>query len=232
MTVKAHIARNSLTGGIVAAWAILAAGCGSQSATSTAPPTPQASAAQASSIPTASAQASTPVGGQSGTATSKASSQPSATHDSAASAGKASCASSNLRISLGGGGGAAGTDFTVIDFTNGGGTPCTLFGFPGASLTNSSGAQIGAAATRNPSRPSTLLTLAPGAKANAELGVANAGNYPTQDCKPTSSAHLKVFPPNQTQPVVVPFTTTGCADSSAHQLSVTAVAAGQGQTVP
>lgn len=207
------------------------AGCGSQSATSAAPPTAQASA-KTPSVPAASTQASTPASGQSATATSKASSQPSATRDSGASAGKAACAASNLRISLGAGGGAAGTDFTVIDFTNSGSVPCTLYGFPGASLTNSSGAQIGAAATRNPSRPSTLVTLAVGAKANAELGVANAGNYPAQDCKPTSSAHLKVFPPNQTQPIVVPFATTGCADSSAHQLSVTAVAAGGGQTVP
>ncbi|MDX6340403.1 MAG: hypothetical protein QOH87_541, partial [Trebonia sp.] len=42
-------------------------------------------------------------------------------------------------------------------------------------------------------------------------------------------AQLKVFPPNQTQAIEVPFTTTGCAVSSAHQLSVTAVTAGAGQ---
>ena len=227
MTVKAHIARNSLSGAIVAVGAILATGCGSQSATSAAPPT-----ASTSSVPAASTQASTPAGGQSGTATSKASSQPSATHDSAAPVGKPACGTANLRISLGAGGGAAGTDFTVIDFTNSGSAPCTLYGFPGVSLANSSGAQIGAAATRNPSRPTTLVTLAPGAKANADFGVANAGNYPAQDCKPTPAAHLKVFPPNQTQPIVEPFSTTACAVSSAHQLSVTAVAAGQGQTVP
>jgi pyruvate/2-oxoglutarate dehydrogenase complex dihydrolipoamide acyltransferase (E2) component len=231
MTVKAHITRNSLCGGIVAVGSILAVGCGSQSATSAAPPTAQASASS-SSAPAASAQASTPAGGPSGTATNKASSQPSATHGSAAPAGKPACVTANLRLSLGAGGGAAGTDFTVIDFTNSGSAPCTLYGFPGVSLTNSSGAQIGAAATRNPSRPSTLVTLAPGAKANANFGVANAGNYPAQDCKPTPAAHLKVFPPNQTQPIVEPFTTTACAVSSAHQLSVTAVAAGQGQTVP
>jgi hypothetical protein len=229
MTVNAHIARNSLTGAIAAVAAILAAGCGSQSSTSAAPPT---ASAPSSSVPAASTAASTPAGGQSGTPTGQASSQPPATHDSVAPAGKPPCVTSNLRISLGGGGGAAGTDFTVLDFTNSGSAACTLYGFPGVSLTDSSGAQIGAAATRNPSRPSTLVTLAPGAKANAELGVANAGNYPAQDCKPTSSAHLKVFPPNQTQPVVVPFTTTGCAVPSARQLSVTAVAAGQGQTVP
>ena len=72
------------------------------------------------------------------------------------------------------------------------------------------------------------MTLAPGAKANATLGVANAENYPAADCKPTSSSQLRVFPPNQTKAIEVPFSTTGCAVSSAHQLSVTAVAAGAG----
>jgi hypothetical protein len=77
-----------------------------------------------------------------------------------------------------------------------------------------------------------LITLAPGAKANATLGVANAENYPTSACKPTTAAHLKVFPPNQTQAIELPSTATGCAVSTAHQLSVTAVSAGAGQTVP
>ena len=73
------------------------------------------------------------------------------------------------------------------------------------------------------SKPPTLITLAPGAKANATLGVANAENYPASACKPTAAAKLKVFPPNQTQAIEAPFTTTGCAVSSTHQLSVTAV---------
>ncbi|MGH3206357.1 MAG: DUF4232 domain-containing protein [Trebonia sp.] len=131
-----------------------------------------------------------------------------------------------MRVSVASGGAGAGTDFTIIDFTNSGAASCTLYGFPGVSLTNSSGAQIGAAATRNPSKASTLVTLAPGAKASAELGVANAENYPAASCKPTASAQLKVFPPNQTQAIEVPFSTTGCAVTTAHQLSVTAVAAG------
>src|SRR6185437_5595885 len=105
------------------------------------------------------------------------------------------------------GGRAAVSDFTVLEFTNGGSSACTIYGFPGVSLTNSAGAQIGAAATRNPSRASTLITLAPGAK-------------------------LKVYPPNQTQSAELPFTVTGCAVSATHQLSVTAVTAGAGQTVP
>jgi hypothetical protein len=218
MALNVHIARNSLTAGMVVAGTILAAGCGSHSSSVPAQSTSQASAANSSV-----SAASTP------TSTEATSSAP-ATQTSAAPAGAAACSSSNLRISLGNGGAGAGTDFTVIDFTNSGGAPCTLYGFPGVSLTNSSGAQIGAAATRNPSKASTLVTLAPGAKASAELGVANAGNYPAAACKPTTSAQMKVFPPNQTQAVEVAFTTMGCAVSSTHQLSVTAVSAGAGQT--
>jgi hypothetical protein len=219
MALNVHIARNSLTTGIVVAGTILAAGCGSHSSSVPAQSTSQASAANSSV-----SAASTP------TSTEATSSAP-ATQTSAAPAGAAACSSSNLRISLGNGGAGAGTDFTVIDFTNSGSASCTLYGFPGVSLTNSSGAQIGAAATRNPSKAPTLVTLAPGAKASAELGVANAQNYPAADCKPTASAQLKVFPPNQTRAIEAPFTATGCAVSSAHQLSVTAVTAGAGHVM-
>jgi uncharacterized protein DUF4232 len=220
MTLNVHIARNSLTAGIAVAGTILAVGCGSHSSSAPAQATSQASTAKSSV-----SAASTPTG-----AAGQSSSPAPATSASAAPAGAAACSSSNLHISLVDGGAGAGTDFTVIDFTNSGGAPCTLYGFPGVSLTNASSAQIGAAATRNPSKASTLVTLAPGAKANAELGVANAENYPAAACKPTAAAQLKVFPPNQTQAIEVAFATTGCAVSSTHQLSVTAVTAGAGQT--
>ncbi len=59
-------------------------------------------------------------------------------------------------------------------------------------MTNSSVAQIGATATRNPAETSTLITFAPGGMANATLGVANAENYPASVCKPTAAAQLGV----------------------------------------
>jgi len=223
MAFNARIAQNSLTSGVVAIAAILAVGCSSNSSGSASPATTPASASN-SGVSAASTPAST--------AAAQASSSAPATQTSGAPASAQSCSTSNLRITLGNGGAGAGTDFTVLDFTNGGASTCTLFGFPGVSLTNSSGTQIGAAATRNPSKTPALITLAPGAKANATLGVANAENYPTSACKPTTAAQLKVFPPNQTQAIELPFTATGCAVSSAHQLSVTAISAGAGQTVP
>jgi hypothetical protein len=209
MPLNARAAKYSLTGGILAIAAILATGCGPHSSSA------GGQAANSPSVTQSSASAaSTSVSG----AASQASSAP-------------SCSTSNLRVTLGNGGAGVGTDFTVLDFTNGGTSACTLYGFPGVSLTNSAGTQIGAAATRNPSRASTLITLAPGAKANATLGVANAENYPASACKPTAAAQLKAYPPNQTQATELPFTATDCAVSATHQLSVTAVTAGAGQTV-
>jgi hypothetical protein len=222
MARNARIVQNSLTGGIAAIAAILAVGCSSQSSAAGGQATSQPSATQ-SGVSPASTPASTPAG--------QASSPAPAAPTSSAPASAASCLTSNLHITLGNGGAGAGTDFTILDFTNSGTSTCTLFGFPGVSLINSSGAQIGAAATRNPSKPATAITLAPGAKANATLGVANAENYPASACKPTAAAQLKVFPPNQTQAIQLPFTATGCAVSSTHQLGVTAVTAGAGQTV-
>jgi hypothetical protein len=227
MALNARIVNSSLIAGTAAIAAIFVAGCGSTSsgadgqATSQAPATNSAAASAGTSSSAAASPAASSASGTSGGSTPAAS----------ASGGAKSCLTSNLRITLGDGGAGAGTDFTVIDFTNTGTAPCTLLGYPGASLTNSSGAQIGAAATRNPSKPATVVTLAPGAKASATLGVANAENYPASTCKPTAAAGLKVFPPNQTQPVQLSFSTTGCAVTSTHQLSVTAVAAGAGQTV-
>jgi Domain of unknown function (DUF4232) len=225
MAPKAHIVQNSLTIGIMAIGAILSVGCGSHGSNAggqaaTQPPSPPSSSPQSTV-----AAASTPA---------RAASTPASAPASRTGAGPASapsCSTSNLRIGLGSGGAAAGTDFTVLDFTNVGTAACTLYGFPGVSLINSTGGQIGAAATRNPAKASTLVTLAPGAKANSTLGVANAENYPSSACKPTTAARLRVFPPNQTAAIELPFAAKGCAVSSAHQLSVTALSAGAGRTV-
>jgi Protein of unknown function (DUF4232) len=209
--------------------AILAAGCGSHSSDAGSQAASQTASPQSSPVQSSPVRSS-PVQSSDATASAAGSTSASAASQAPTPASAPSCATSDLRLSLGDGGAAAGTDFTVIDFTNTGPASCTLYGFPGVSLVNSSGVQIGAAATRNPANPSTLVTLAPGAMANATLGVANAENYPTSACKPTTAAQLKVFPPNETAAIELPFTATGCAVSSAHQLSVTAVAAGAGQT--
>jgi hypothetical protein len=73
--------------------------------------------------------------------------------------------------------GTAGSIYQVIDFTNISNVSCTLYGYPGISFasTGSSGGQIGLSAKENPTPPRELVTLAPGATANALLRIVDKG---------------------------------------------------------
>ena len=107
--------------------------------------------------------------------------------------------------------GYAGGVYVVIDFTNTSGSTCTLFGYPGVSLvTGPPYTQIGLAAKRSTSTPKKLVTLAAGATANAQLQIVDALNYPSATCGPTKATALKIYPPNQTEPVYLPNTSSGC----------------------
>ena len=46
--------------------------------------------------------------------------------------------------------------------------------------------------------------------ANALLQIVDALNYPSATCGPTKATALKIYPPNQTEPVYLPNTSTGC----------------------
>jgi hypothetical protein len=108
--------------------------------------------------------------------------------------------------------GYAGGVYEVIDFTNTSGSSCTLLGYPGVSLVSGpSNTQIGLAAKRSTATPVKLVTLAPGATANALLQIVDALNYPPASCAPTKATALKVYPPNQTASVLLPNTSNGCA---------------------
>ncbi|MBV9093781.1 MAG: DUF4232 domain-containing protein [Streptosporangiaceae bacterium] len=124
----------------------------------------------------------------------------------------AACPTRSLRVSLGPGEGYAGGVYQVITFTNSSAASCTLDGYPGVSLVSGpSDAQIGLAAKRVATVPVTLVTLAPRATARAALQVVDAGNYPPSTCGPVKAASLRVYPPNQTEPVFLPSTAEGCA---------------------
>jgi hypothetical protein len=144
-------------------------------------------------------------------------------------AGPAACATTALRPSLGPGGGAAGSTYYPIRFTNISGSACSLYGYPGVSLvTAAGGSQIGAAATENPAFPRTLVTLAAGATAHAELQVVNAQNYPASGCHPVAAHELSVYPPGQTSALFIGFGATACASPSVRILSVETVQPGPG----
>ena len=130
---------------------------------------------------------------------------------SPAAAGPAACPTSSLQVKQGVSQGYAGGVYVVLDFTNTSGSTCTLYGYPGVSLVSGPPyTQIGLAAKRSTSTPRKLVTLAPGATANAQLQIVDALNYPPASCGPTKATALKVYPPNQTVPVYLPDTSSGC----------------------
>jgi hypothetical protein len=115
-------------------------------------------------------------------------------------------------VKLGASQGTAGSVYTTIVFTNTSNATCTLYGYPGVSLTTGTpGAQIGKAAKENPATPRQLVTLHPQKSANALLRIVDAQNYPASRCGPKNSTHLQVYPPNQTTQAYIKYKTVGCA---------------------
>ena len=118
--------------------------------------------------------------------------------------GVAGCATAGLKIKVdtSQGGAAAGSTYVPINFTNTTSSTCTMFGYPGVSfVTSVPGSQIGRPAKRNPAVQAATITLAPGAVAHATLQVAEAGNYDPSLCKPVTAHWLRVYPPNQFNPI-------------------------------
>jgi hypothetical protein len=169
-------------------------------------------ASSGSSQPAASG--STPASSSSApAATSSSSNTPAVVAPSSSAAGTPACATSALQVKLGSSDGYAGGVYVVIDFTNTSGSTCTLFGYPGVSLvTGPPYKQIGLAAKRSTSTPKKLVTLAAGATAHAQLQIVDALNFPSATCGPTKATALKIYPPNQTEPVYLPNTSNGCTN--------------------
>lgn len=209
----ARAARLAIAVAAIACGAVVA-GCSSSSST---PSTPTVTA-------TVTASPSAASGG-----TSPAASGGASAGSSPHAVGAAACATSVLQVKLGLGQGYAGGTYQVIDFTNSSSTSCTLYGYPGVSLVSgpSPYTQIGLAAKRNSTTPVKLITLAPGGTANALLQIVDALNYPSSACNPTKATDLRIYPPNQLDPIYVATTAQGCSKNS-QVLFVSAVAAGSG----
>jgi Protein of unknown function (DUF4232) len=167
-------------------------------------------ASSGSSQPAASG--STPAASPSAPTATSGSNTPAVVAPSSPATGTPACATSALQVKLGSSDGYAGGVYVIIDFTNTSGSTCTLFGYPGVSLvTGPPYKQIGLAAKRSTSTPKKLVTLAAGATANAQLQIVDALNFPSASCAPTKATALKIYPPNQTEPVYLPNTSRGCS---------------------
>jgi hypothetical protein len=208
MNLWAPAARRLLAAAALGSAAALAAGCGTSSSSGASSPqhhavtvtvTPSSSGTTAPSTP-----ATTPPG-------------------------VTECTTSDLSFKVGSSNGAAGTIYYSLDFTNISASNCFVEGYPGVSLVsagNNSGSQIGADAKREPVVTPKQIVLAPGDTANAQLGVAEAGNFPTSSCKPVTAHWLKVFPPDQTVAAYAAFSTQTCASTSEPTMHIAALTAG------
>jgi hypothetical protein len=142
--------------------------------------------------------------------------------------GTPSCPTRDLKAKIGPSQGAAGSVYLTLEFTNISNAPCTLYGYPGVSLAGGSPVtQIGPGADRSTVTQKKLVTLAAGATASAVLQIAEAGNYPPSTCDPKKTTDLQIYPPNQTTPIYLAYSTLVCA-KPVHQLSVSVVQAGSG----
>jgi hypothetical protein len=126
-------------------------------------------------------------------------------------AGVAACPTRDLAAKAGLSQGAAGSTYVALDFTNIGTVTCTLYGYPGVSLAGGKPvSQIGLAADESSTTPRQLVTLPPGAVASALLRIVSAVNYPKSKCHPAPATYLQIYPPNQTTPIYLGYTATGC----------------------
>jgi hypothetical protein len=137
------------------------------------------------------------------------------------------CTTAHLAVWLGiGPGGAAGSTYYPIEFTNVSSSSCHLYGYPGVSATN--GQQVGRAAGRAPSSNEHTVTLAAGATAHAVLQIVDVSALPPTTCKPVKATGLQVYPPGETASATIPFSFRACSGTGVTYMYVTPVLDGVG----
>lgn len=110
------------------------------------------------------------------------------------------------------GGGATGSVYRQIIFTNAADQECEITGYPGVSYVDAAGNQVGAPADREPAE-SAKVVLSPGESAIAPVQQTNAQNYGA-DCRLTDTVGLRVYPPNDTASLIVDQMGTACASEN------------------
>lgn len=114
--------------------------------------------------------------------------------------------------------GAAGATVLSLTLTNDGQQACHLYGYPGVSFADESGAMIGLPAERA-GLAGTPLTVLPGESASASLKQSNAADY-GQVCNAHTSAALVVYPPDSYDALSIPYQTQACGNPKIAQLEI------------
>jgi hypothetical protein len=110
----------------------------------------------------------------------------------------ARCPSSALRFSFGQGQGTAGTTFIALIVTNSSAQACTVAGTPTVQPTTGLSAGVAHSLVGPHSRivpqsgSGRAIRLAPGARASANLGLVDAGNYTSSTCRPKEATSIAI----------------------------------------
>lgn len=90
---------------------------------------------------------------------------------------------------------AAGSRNYEVVLENTSGRICTLGGYPGVSLVDENGNQIGEPADRVEGAEETAVTLNPGERVQSAIAMPNSDDFPAGECK-DGATKLRVYPPN------------------------------------
>jgi hypothetical protein len=116
----------------------------------------------------------------------------------------------------------ARVEYYTLEFRNVSSRPCVMDGYPVVSAYTGA-RQIGSPAAQDKSiRPSTV-TLAPGATAHAVLHYTATSRFDPAACRQVTATGLRVSPPQQVIPVMVPWSVQACSRKGPAFLSVQAV---------
>ncbi|MFG1811732.1 DUF4232 domain-containing protein [Streptomyces sp. NPDC049040] len=179
-------------------------------ASSSASAAPSAPAGTPDSTPATTAQPSSPA----------AAGTPAATAGGAGGSTTPACATSRLKVTAADKSSGAGSTTFQLVFQNTGSTPCALRGYPGVSFVKAHNVQLGKAAART-GAATTVVTLIPNAHAYADVRTVNGqGGYDPGQCDLTPVPALRIYPPNQTASVNIPWNTSECVGSGVQNLRV------------
>ncbi|WP_331741791.1 DUF4232 domain-containing protein [Kitasatospora sp. NBC_00039] len=114
----------------------------------------------------------------------------------------------------------AGQYYSTLAFTNTSDTACSLTGYPGVSYVGENGVQSGNPADRSPGTVTTV-TLQPHGTAGAVLHDANGtGGYDPAECRLSPAEGLRIYPPNQTAALFLPWRTEHCLGPTVNSLMI------------
>ena len=134
-----------------------------------------------------------------------------------------SCTTDTSTVSFGEPDGAAGSTVIPLIFTNTGGEPCTLEGFPVVEFVgDGDGTQVGQGSTQDTTTsPVQLITIEPGNTASSLLKITSAGNV----CDPVDVDGFRVIPPGSNDAFFIAETGYEACEGNVSLLQVTALVA-------